>query len=324
MTPLLRLAGAKALPPYVENAFRVLTYTGTGASRSLSAMALSAQEGMAAITMRRDSPTGGVVSDTVTGTSNGYYLGSTSARQNFGSPTAWSDGAYTVSSAAEMNTNGGTYVSWQFRRRARFFDVVSFSGASGSNLRIPHSLGVAPGMIMLHPVSSSTAFLVYHVGAGISSYGNLSSTAVFTDSAGAWGTALPTSTDFGVNLTQLGLSTSGNYIAYLFADDRSKRGLIRAGVLGTTGAGSGTLNLGWAPEMLLIKPFGIGSNWECFDQTRGWATGTQRVLPWNGASSESNDNSNIVLPTSTGVQITGGWTNTNIMYLAIRKGPMKP
>lgn len=321
---MMRLAGAKGLPTYVENAFRVLTYTGTGASRSLSAMALSAQEGMAVFTTRRDSPVGGATTDTVTGLNNGFYLGSTSDRVNFGSPTAWSEAAYTVGNVPEMNANGGSYVAWQFRRRARFFDVVSFSGSASTNLRIPHALGVEPGMIMLHPIGTSTAFLVYHSVAGIGSYGNLSSTSAFTDAAGAWGTTTPTAVDFGVNLSQLGLPTSGSYIAYVFANDPSKRGLIRTGVLGTSASGSGTLTLGWEPELLLIKPQGFSSDWECFDQTRGWETGSQRIMPWNGANSENNSNSNIVLPTSTGVQITGGWTSTNILYMAIRKGPMKP
>lgn len=308
--------------PFVENNFFNTVYTGNGAARNIvNNLDLAGRGGMV-ISRRRDSPLTGVCSDTVTGVNNGFYLGAAAARTNFSSPTSFAADGYALANAAQFNTSGGTYVSWAFKRAARFFDIVTFTSDGTTNQRIPHSLGIAPGMAMVHAATASSSFIVYNKGAGRDRFGTLSTTDAFSTATNSWGTSDPTAIDIGFNGAALGLSSGTSCVMYLFADDAAQKGLIRSGIV-TTSAGALTANFGWAPELLLIKLLNGVSGWECFDQTRGWATGTQRILDWNGSNAENNTNVNIVLPTSTGFQISGGWTNEQIAFLAIRKGPMK-
>lgn len=318
MNGFMRMALSRQGGPFVPSNFAVRTYTGNGATRNISNGLMMSEFGGMVITRRRDSPLTGVASDTVTGINNGYYVGSAAARANMSSPTAYLADGYTVGNAAQFNTSGGTYVSWSFKRAQRFFDVVSFTSDGTSNQRVPHLLGQAPGLVMVRAATASSPFYVFVGSMGLGAYGDLSSSAAFASAANAWGTAAPTSTDMGFNGAALGLPAGTACVMYLWADDQSSRGIVRAGTFPTNASGAATLNLGWQPQFFLSRRTDGDAEWEVFDTTRGWTTGTQRILNLNGSAAESNVNSNIVLPTSTGVQITGGWISSTLMYLAIR------
>lgn len=323
MSMFMQMAMRGARGPFVENFFSVGLYTGNGATRNITNSLDLLNQGGLIITRRRDSPLTGSCSDTVTGVNNGYYLGASAARANFSSPTAYLTNGYTVGNASQFNTSAATYAAWSFRRAQRFLDVVSFTSDGTSNQRIAHGLGIAPGMVMVHATTASGSFIVYNKAIGRGYYGNLSTTSAFAASSGAWGAVDPTALDMGFNGTALGFPNGTACVMYLFADDSGSKGLIRAGVLSTNSSGAGSVNFGWQPEMVMIKLAYGASDWECFDQTRGWATNNQRILAWSGSASENAAADNIVLPTANGFQIVNGWTSSDISYLAVRKGPMK-
>lgn len=323
MSHFMRVATSRSRGPFVENNFSTLLYTGNGASRNLQNNLDLLGRGGLVVTRRRDSPLTGACSDTVTGANNGYYLSAAAARTNLSSPTAYRADGYTVGNAAQFNTSGGNYASWAFKKAPRFFDVVAFTSDGTANQRVPHELGVAPGMVMVRAAAASSPFYIYNKGVGRSSYSDLSTANAFAGSTNIWGTVDPSATDMGINAAAFGFGVGTACLMYLFADDSGSKGLIRSGTFTTNASGSGAASLGWEPQMALIKLVGGVSDWECFDQTRGWASGSQLILPWSSSAAENNTNSNIVLPSATGVQITGGWGSSTIAYMAIRKGPMK-
>ena len=60
-----------------------------------------------------------------------------------------------------VNGSSNPYVSWTFRKAPGFFDVVTYSG-TGSAQTISHSLGSAPGAIMVKRVTGFEDWIVYH------------------------------------------------------------------------------------------------------------------------------------------------------------------
>lgn len=319
MSPLMFLATSRTGGPFVAGSFATRAYAGTSGPRSITNGLDYASRGGLVITRRRDAGSVGVCSDTVIGANNGLYLGSNAALSNLGSPTAYASGGYTLGNVGQFNSSGTNYVSWGFRRGPRFLDIVAFTADGNANQRVAHSLGVTPGMVLLHATNQSSPFYVYNKGMGRSYYGDLSSSAAFVSSTNVWGTSDPTATDIGVNASTFGMLSGTQIIMYLFADDTSAKGMIRGGTFNNNASGSATVTLGWQPQLLLLRLAGGTSNWECFDTTRGWASGTQMILNWNGSDGETNSNSNIVLPTSTGFQISGGWVSSTLAYMAVRK-----
>ena len=258
----------------------------------------------------------------------------------------------TLGTANSVNYTGDTFTSWTFRKQKKFFDMVTFVAAtSGKNQRIPHSLGSVPGCIMIKPVSTSGGWYVYHrslSGAGASAYQNflsLESTASVSSSANTdryWGSANPTSTDFGVSDELLyggGTEASRTYIAYIFAHDAGGFGLSGTDSVISCGkfsagsnstSGSATINLGWEPQWILTKnATGTSTrNWQVFDNIRGLTTSfetsypTSVNMPLNTSGAEGSTGTFSITPT--GFKSHGGYNGGDeIIYIAIRKGPMK-
>jgi hypothetical protein len=229
---------------------------------------------------------------------------------------------------------GGPYVSWTFRKQPKFFDVVTYSG-NNSAQTISHSLGSAPGCMIVKDITSATNWVVYHRSLGNAQWIKLNGTDAADPATDIfWNLTNPTSTNFSVGTA---LSVTGrNYVAYLFAHDAGGFGLtgtdnvISCGSY--TGNGSATgpvVNLGYEPQWIMIKDATNASrNWAMFDNMRGIATGgTEQRLYANTTGAEATTSGDIDL-TATGFNITTnlGYLNTSsstYIYIAIRRGPMK-
>ena len=72
-------------------------------------------------------------------------------------------------------------VTWTFRKKAKFFDIVTYSSDTTSGARtISHNLGSTPAFIIVKGLNFSDAWYVYHIGTGVNKYLelNLTGTAV--------------------------------------------------------------------------------------------------------------------------------------------------
>jgi hypothetical protein len=183
-------------------------------------------------------------------------------------------------------------------------------------------------MIIVKVISGGTDdWFVYHRSLGDQRI-KLNSTNA-SGSTAVWNYTAPTSSVFSVG-TDGGVNGSGRtYVAYIFAHDDAQFGtdgdesIIKCGTYeGLTYPNYRQIDLGFEPQLVLIKNADASSNWTIRDIMR-----VGQVLRPNGTDSEVDENE-VLRITSTGFEVRGGSTdfgaNSNTyIYMAIRR-PNKP
>ena len=336
--------GVVAEPNYIESVFSTYLYTGNGSTQTITnGIDLSTKGGLVWIKKRNSSTYGGhLLVNTANGTSTSLSSNITNSSDSLTGFTSFNTNGFSMSGACytylyNANENSSTYASWTFRKQPKFFDVVTYTGDGTNNRAISHSLGSAPGFIIIKNVTNSQSWLCYHRSIGVGNYIILNS----TGGSGADSNAFPsiTSTTFvpTANESLFSLNASGNtYVAYLFAHNAGGFGLtgtdnvISCGSFTTDATtGNATVNLGFEPQWILTKMADGLSDWTIYDNMRGMSlTNSYELFP-NSSSSEVNYGSPDIFPSSTGFSISyvsgsGQYgKNKNIIYIAIRRGPMK-
>jgi hypothetical protein len=227
-------------------------------------------------------------------------------------------------SALRENFRKRSYLrSWTFRKKAKFFDIVSglTSDGSGNLPEFNHSLGSTPGCVIMKATDSGSNWVVYHnglSGGGANQYIQLNQTNAATNATG-FGIATDTTFEVGAGSA---LVPDVTYVAYLFASDAGGFGddgsesIIKCGSF----TGASDVNLGYEPQWILLKRSSGVNDWWIFDTMRGWLAGsdTASVLRPNLSNAELSTGFDTKI-TSTG--FTTALTGTYI-YIAIRR-PMK-
>jgi hypothetical protein len=249
---------------------------------------------------------------------------------------SFNSNGFTITGGANLNASWADYASWTFRKAPKFFDVITYSG-TGSNQTISHNLGSTPGTIIVKATNNSDdAWYVWH--RSIPQFGSNPQyrSVVFLDSTSAYSnysiqTAQPDDSNIYVGSTW---STSGyNYVMYVFAHNDGDGGfgptgdqdIIKCGSFTTDGSGNAAVDLGWEPQFVLWKISNYSADWNIYDSMRGFVASTsggQRLRP-NTSGAESSHNQ--VRPSATGfdgVGVGGGGPAYNVIYIAIRRGPM--
>jgi hypothetical protein len=247
--------------------------------------------------------------------------------------TAFNSNGFSLGALAKLNTNAATYASWTFRKQAKFFDVVTYTG-NGSNRTISHNLGSVPGCIIVKRTDTTGNWQVYH--RGLTSAANviqLNDTAAQVSAPTVWNSTDPTSTVFSVGTGSNVNANGSTYVAYLFAHDAGGFGLsgtdnvITCGSYTGNGSATGpTITLGYEPQWVMIKRTDSTSSWTMADNIRGMTVGTNDVVLYANLSN-AEAAADTLAPTATGFQITASGTAVNAsggtyIYIAIRR-PMK-
>jgi uncharacterized delta-60 repeat protein len=246
--------------------------------------------------------------------------------------TSFNFNGFTIGSLSKLNGGSALYASWTFRKQAKFFDVVTYTGNGLDNRQIPHNLGATPGCFMIKRTDTAGSWTVYHRSIGSSNYLTLSSTGASAPGS-YFNDTDPTSTAFTVSSGPLVNSSGGTYVAYLFAHDAGGFGnlgtdnIISCGSFTTDGSENSTTVLGYEPQWLLLKAFdgatAASQSWQIFDSVRGLtvnATDDSALQP-NNTNTETQLNR--IGITSTGFTTNAFGTNTSFIYIAIRRGPMR-
>ena len=351
MDPITRqgisVAGGAAAEPglYVDDLFSTFLYNGTSSSQTITnGIDLSGEGGMVWL-KARSTGNNHVIGDTERGITKRLYTNSTVAEQvNAQMLASVNSNGFTIGNSAVVNQSSQDFVSWTFRKAPGFFDVVTWSGNSATGRQISHNLGSAPGMILIKNLNSTYGWVVYHRSQGASKYASLSSDGAFASATGSYnyfnGTE-PTSTHFTVDSgnasARLNVNDFGStYVAYVFAHDdqsfgtNSDEAIIKCGSYTGTGSSGNHVNVGFEPQLLLIKNATTAStNWMLLDVMRGLPAtsgGTTSAIYANTTAAETANNS--VEPSPTGFTPTaaGSYTNSSgdtFVYMAIRR-PHKP
>ena len=232
------------------------------------------------------------------------------------------------------NSSSHTYVSWTFRKKEKFFDIVSYSGDGTSNRQISHSLGSTPAMVIIKATNQYDGWYVYHTSLGFGQYLSLNGTqyanqyGAYPPVSAASDTTFTTVLNTGVN------SSSSTYVAYLFADNSAEDAedqMIKCGSYVGNGNTDGPfVNLGWEPQFVLIKNTQRADNWLMVDTMRGMPNATSPLTSrvFANASTAEGATYPICYPDSLGFKVHGGgtahnWGGETFIYMAIRAPMMK-
>ena len=317
-------SGAGAAPTYVDDVFGAYTYTGNGSTQTITNGIDLAGKGGLVWTKQRDAANGHVLVDTTRGTTKYLITNSTSAELiDANTVPSFLSSGYTTGSG--LSGTGSTYVSWTFRKAAKFFDVVTWSGDGTTDRQVAHSLGITPGMIIVKETNQVRDWRVYHK--DVVNGGRLNLTDAFNVGNYVKATSATTFTLEVAN----GANQSGyNYVAYLFAHDTATDGIIQCGSYTVDGSNNPvTVTLGWEPQYVMVKSAsGTGGtdNWRIFDAMRGLtASGASEPILYPNLSNAENIDAgmNEVRATATGFVAKQSSANTTYIYLAIRR-PNKP
>jgi hypothetical protein len=323
---------------YIEDVFSTWLYTGTGGTQTITNGIDLAGKGGLVWMKTRSGATAHALYDTARGSTFDLASNTTAAQttQSTGLTGFLSNG-FSIGSLAKINTNAATYASWTFREQPRFFDVVTYTGNAINGTAISHSLGAVPGCIIIKRTDGTGDWFVHHRsyngGVNPTQYTLYLNTTAALQGPGNWSQfQAPTSGAFyptgGAN------SNGATYVAYLFAHDAGGFGatgadnVISCGSFTTDGSGNATVNLGYEPQWVLVKPSSTTESWYIVDSMRGLTVNpgvaSDNVLVPNATAAETGRA--LIEPTATGfVLAPGGWLPVfaTMIYIAIRRGPMR-
>lgn len=323
-----RLLAALSVPPpnYIEDVFSAYVYNGTGANRTISNGLDLAGKGGLVWSKSRAYAVQHLFVDTVRGANNCLFSDLTNAQSAPGlSVTGFTSSGYTLGtdnvqqSCNSSNAIFSPYVSWSFAKAIGFFDFGTFTCGTNSNRRISHNLGIAPGMYVIKNTQSTEDWYIYHASLARSYILKLNTTAAQQNIANVWGTSDPTTTDFGIDENAIG-HNGQTFVWYAWAHNPE---LVQCGSFTTDGSGNASVNLGWEIQYATLKNISSAENWITVDSARGMPVGSndQQLYP-NLANVEAA--AATLSPTAVGFDATGLTASKSYVYLAIRRGPMKP
>jgi hypothetical protein len=326
--------GAAAIPNYIEDVFSTYLYTGNSSTQTITnGIDLSTKGGLVWTKARVDRYHN--LEDTVRGAGNSLWSNATSANYYYSDAiTAFGSTGYTLGADGtgnQVNSSPTNYVSWTFRKQPKFFDIVTWTGNDVAGRTISHSLGSAPGTIIVKRTNSTSNWPVYHRSLGATKAIFLNNTDAAVTSAAYWNNTEPTSTVFSIGdngAVNEGGASAGTYIAYLFAHNAGGFGLtgsdnvISCGGFTTNGSGGVTVDLGYEPQWVFLKNVSAGYDSVLVDNMRGFpASGDAKSLRPEATSAEGN---RYVYTNSTGFFSPNNLgADLNWIYIAIRRGPMK-
>jgi hypothetical protein len=250
--------------------------------------------------------------DAVRGVEKALYSNLTNAETTeTGTLTSFNSNGFSLGTNNETNTNGSTYVAWQWNAggsnatntsgtitstvRANTtsgFSIVTYTG-TGSNATVGHGLGVAPTFIIVKQRNTTRSWpcLVKAANNGNGQNGrlNLDETASYADNIEFWNNTTPTSTVFSVGISAGTNQSSGTYVAYCFAP---VAGYSAFGSYTGKGSTDGPFVFtGFRPRWVMFKKSSGTSNWGIVDTARDTFNVTDLYLYANLSNAEATGTS---------------------------------
>ena len=112
----------------------------------------------------RSAAIGHVLTDTVRGANSQLVSNTTAAAGNYGVGLTFDTNGFHFTSVDSAFNYSNDYVSWTFRKKEKFFDIVTYTGNYTAGRTVSHSLGSVPAMIIVKCTSGAEDWAVYHQG----------------------------------------------------------------------------------------------------------------------------------------------------------------
>ena len=336
-----------------STAMDVVTYTGTGASQSISSLGFSPD---LVWIKGRSGATDHALYDVIRGSQARLESNTTDAEVTSDDGLTLFDSAgFTVGTLAQVNTNTATYVGWSWDAGSTNstntsgsitstvranpqagFSIVSYAGNGSGSATVGHSLGVTPAMIILKPRSGTYAtegWSVYHKSLSASNNLRLNSTSAQagtgTYTSGIISTS-PTSSVFGFTAGGSGTPVANvndsatTYIAYCFSEIE---GYSKFGSYTGNGSSDGPFVwCGFRPALVIAKNTGGTGNWTILDNQReGYNVDNDPLFP-NLSNAEGTTDLFDFLSNGFKTRSTDSSVNTsgtNYIFAAFAEAPFK-
>ncbi len=333
-----------------ESYFNTKLYTGNDGTQSITGVGFA--PGMTWIKARSVGYTHSL-QDTLRGpgTSTSIYPDLNSSQGTYGSYgqiSAFGDDGFTVASGghgvhpvAQVNKNGVTYASWNWKAASSStnnndgniastvrasqesgFSIVTYSPNNTVGMSIGHGLSKAPSLVITKRLDAAQEWGVY---TNVSTNNTTTNWLSLDDSDGYGSGSFMTLKSTTLELPQTGAywsSPSSNQVAYCFANID---GYQRIGsYVGNNSTNGPFVYTGFEPAWLMVKRTDAdGNSWAIFDNKRVESDGDQSVVFADTASAESDydidftANGFIIKATTTNLNASGG----NYMFLSIAANP---
>jgi hypothetical protein len=274
-----------------STAMDVVTYTGTGASQSISSLGFSPD---LVWIKGRSGATDHTLYDVIRGSQARIESNTTDAEVTSDNGlTSFDSAGFTIGTLAQINTNTATYVGWSWDAGSSNstnnsgsitstvranpqagFSIVSYTGNNTSGQTVGHGLGTTPAMIIIkNRPAGSNAWVIWHKSLASTELLTFTTTAKISDS-NSWDGGSFTSTTFKVGNSSANYDTNfttggGQHIAYCFAEIE---GYSRFGSYTGNGSSDGPFVwCGFRPRWVMIKRSDASStysNWYMCDSAR--------------------------------------------------------
>jgi hypothetical protein len=323
--------------------FDATVYTGTGSALTVTNSGM--QPDWVWIKNRTSAGSSGLW-DAIRGVNQRLISNLTNAEDTNSGVSAFNSNGFSVGTAANYNTNGNSFIAWQWRasnaagvtntagtitstvsaNTTSGFSIVTYTGNATSGATVGHGLGATPAMIIVKNRSTGTNWPVYHANLTSAAYLlTLNTTnAQATDSA-AWNNTAPTSTLFTLGSSTGTNGSTNNLVAYCFAP-----------VAGYSAFGSYTGNgstdgpfvfTNFRPRFVMFKRTDAsGNSWILLDTSRNTYNAVDAFLSADLSNAESTSYPVDFLSNGFKIRATTSNLNTNggtYIYMALAESPFK-
>jgi len=257
--------------------------------------------------------------------------------------TAFGSDGFTLSTDADLNGNGASVVSWNWKagtgqgssntdgsinttytsvNTTAGFSISSYTG-SGANATIGHGLGVTPNVVLVKCLSSTGNWKMHHTSLAPITSLNLNDTSAQISTASVFNSmATLNSSVFSVGTEGDTNSNGLTYVAYCFAD---VQGFSKMGSYVGNGNVDGTfVYTGFKPAFVMVKNTSVSQDWYMLDNKRDISNVCDSYVTANNSTAEGTYTLADFLSNGFKLRDTGGASNASgntFIYMAFAENP---
>jgi hypothetical protein len=319
--------------------FNTKLYTGNGSTQSITGVGF--EPSLTWIKQRNGTGWHNVY-DAVRGSTKRLQTNDTGAESTItNSITSFDSDGFSLGSNGDTNGSSNTTVSWNWKANGAGsantdgsisstvsvnatsgFSIVKWTGTN-ANATVGHGLGVAPKMIIIRRLESTSDWVVYHSSVGNTSRLVLNSTGASSANSAFFNNTSPTSTTFSVGSDGGSNGSTDNYIAYCFAE---KTGYSKFGSYVGNSSTDGTfVYTGFKPAFLMIKATSGTEEWWTWDNKRDTYNVVDEALHANSSDAVEDSDSLDFLSNGFKMRLNSGARNgsgTTYIYMAFAQAPL--
>jgi len=324
--------------------FNTKLYTGNGSTNAITGVGF--QPDWVWVKNRTDASTNHLVTDAVRGATKCLFPNLTNAEVTEANALqSFNSDGFTLGSDSSVNTNTKNWVSWNWRANGQGssntdgtinttytsanttsgFSIVKWTG-TGANGTVGHGLGVAPSLIITKSLASTQEWCVGSDALGWGNYLFLNETSASQSGSTYWQSTAPTNQVFSVGTAGPTNSSSGDLIAYCFAE---KTGFSKFGSYIGNGSTWGTfVNCGFKPAFLMLKKTSGTGDWFINDIKRNTFNVVNSQLYPNLNAAEEDTNATQLDILSNGFKLRGTTSNAlnsgsdTYIFMAFAEAPL--